>query len=125
MDIMDHLWRWTIEKSITTLIIVPVLGYISWVLFRYIVQLSLQAWLFVRSRRRALEAVGREVNDKGACEGLAETCADDRSGFSRFIVVDGFSRQGLATGGTSELTGHATDQRRHHAGRPPPSCSES
>ncbi len=69
MDIMDHLWRWTIEKSITTLIIVPVLGYISWVLFRYIVQLSLQAWVFVHSRRRALEAVARKVNDKGACEG--------------------------------------------------------
>src|SRR5713101_6379447 len=69
MDLMDQLWRWTIEKSITTLIIVPVLGCVGLVLFRYIVQLSLQAWLFVRSRRRALQAVAREVDDNGAYEG--------------------------------------------------------
>ena len=69
MDVMGQLWQWTIERSITTLVIVPVFGCVAWFLFRYIVQLSLQAWLFVRSRRRALEAVAREVNDTGAYEG--------------------------------------------------------
>ena len=61
----DHLWQWTIEKAITTLIVVPALGYIGWFIIRHIVQLSLQAWLLVRSRRRALEAVRRD----GAHEG--------------------------------------------------------
>jgi chromosome partitioning protein len=65
MGVMDHLWQWTIEKAITTLIVVPALGYIGWFVIRHIVQLSLQAWLLVRSRRRALEAVRRD----GAHEG--------------------------------------------------------
>src|SRR3984893_14814985 len=65
MGVMDHLWQWTIEKAITTLIVVPALGYICWFVIRHIVQLSLQAWLLVRSRRRALDAVRRD----GAHEG--------------------------------------------------------
>jgi chromosome partitioning protein len=69
MEIVDQLWRWIIEKSFTTLIIVPVLGYISWVLIRFIVQLCVRAWRFIRSRRRALEAVARQVNENGAYEG--------------------------------------------------------
>src|SRR5438477_9255706 len=69
MEFMDQLGRWIIEKSITTLVVVPVLGYIGWVLFRYVVELSIQAWRFIRSRRRALRAVAREVNDNGAHEG--------------------------------------------------------
>jgi len=65
MGIMDQLWQWTIQKFITTFILVPVLCYVGWFLFRHIIQLSLQAWRFVRSRRRALQAVARE----GAHEG--------------------------------------------------------
>jgi chromosome partitioning protein len=69
MNLVDQLWQWTIEKSLSTLVIVPVLGCVGWFLFRYIAQLSLQAWLFVRSRRRALQAVAREINLDGAHEG--------------------------------------------------------
>src|SRR5712671_1612341 len=69
MGVMDQLWQLIIEKSISALIVVPVLGYIGWVLLRYIVQLSLQAWRFIRSRSRALQAVAREVTNNGACEG--------------------------------------------------------
>ena len=69
MDLINQLWQWIIEKSLTTLIIVPVLGCVGWFLFRYIAQLSLQAWFFVRSHRRALQAVAREVSDNGAQEG--------------------------------------------------------
>src|SRR5689334_20401128 len=69
MDLIDQLWQWTIEKSFTALVIVPVLGCVGWVLFRYAAQLSLQVWLFIRSRRRALQAVAREVNHDGAHEG--------------------------------------------------------
>jgi cellulose biosynthesis protein BcsQ len=69
MEVMDQLSRWVVEKSITTLIVVPVLGYIGWVCFRYIVQLSVQAWRFIHSRRQALQAVAREVGDNGAYEG--------------------------------------------------------
>jgi len=65
MGVMDHLWQWTIEKAITTLIVVPALGYICWFVIRHIVHPSLQAWLLVRSRRRALDAVRRD----GAHEG--------------------------------------------------------
>ena len=59
MDVMNQLWQWIIEKSLTTLIIVPVLGCVGWFVFRYIAQLSLQAWFFVHSHRRALQAVAR------------------------------------------------------------------
>src|SRR5215831_2246014 len=69
MNLIDQLWQWTTEMSLTTLIIVPLLGCASWLLFRYIVQLSLQAWFFLLSRRRALEAVARQVNDCGVHEG--------------------------------------------------------
>jgi len=57
---------------------------------------------------------------------LAETCAADRSGFSRFIVVDGFSRQGIGyRRHIKELTGHATDQRAtSRPGDLPLLCSE-
>jgi chromosome partitioning protein len=65
MGVVDQLWQWTIEKSITTLIVVPLLGYVGWFVLRHIARLSLQAWLFIRSRRRALEAVRRD----GVCEG--------------------------------------------------------
>jgi chromosome partitioning protein len=69
MDLIDQLWQWTIEKSFATLIIVPVLGCVGWFLFRYAAQLALQAWLFIRSRHRALQAVARQVNHDGAHEG--------------------------------------------------------
>jgi chromosome partitioning protein len=65
MDVMDQLWQWTIQKFITTFIVVPVICYVGWFLLRHTVQISLQAWRFVRSRRRALQAVARE----GAHEG--------------------------------------------------------
>jgi cellulose biosynthesis protein BcsQ len=69
MDLINQLWQWTIEKSLTTLIIVPVLGCVGWFLFRHAAQLSLHTWLFLRSHRRALQAVAREVNHQGAHEG--------------------------------------------------------
>jgi cellulose biosynthesis protein BcsQ len=69
MDLIDQLWQWTIEKSLTALVIVPVLGCVGWFLFQYAAQLSLHAWLFVRSRRQALQAVAREVSHDGAHEG--------------------------------------------------------
>jgi chromosome partitioning protein len=69
MEVVDQLWQWIIEKSVTTLIIVPVLGYAGWVLFRYFVHVVVQAWRFLHSRRRALQAVAREVNDDGVSEG--------------------------------------------------------
>lgn len=69
MDLIAQLWQWTIEKSLTTLIAVPVLACVGWLILRYLVQLSLQAWFFIRSRQRALLAVMREVNHQGAHEG--------------------------------------------------------
>src|SRR5258708_29294628 len=69
MDLINQLWQWTIEKSLTTLIIVPVLGCVGWFLFRHAAQLSLHTWLFLRSHRRALQAVAREVKHQGAHEG--------------------------------------------------------
>jgi hypothetical protein len=69
MEVVDQLRQWIIEKSFTTLIIVPVLGYTGWVLFRYFIHLVVQAWRFIHSRRRALQAVAREVNDDGVSEG--------------------------------------------------------
>jgi chromosome partitioning protein len=69
MEVVDQLRQWIIEKSFTTLIVVPVLGYISWVLVRFVVQLCIRTWRFVHSRRRALQAVAREVSENGAYEG--------------------------------------------------------
>jgi len=69
MDLMGQISHWIIDKSVTALIVVPALGYVGWLLFRYIIQLSLHAWLFVRSRRRALQAVGRVIDYRGAREG--------------------------------------------------------
>jgi len=76
MGIMDQLWQWTVEKFITTFIVVPVLCYVGWFLFRHIIQLSLQAWRFVRSRRRALQAVAREGAHEG--EGVWRTTPIDQ-----------------------------------------------
>jgi CobQ/CobB/MinD/ParA nucleotide binding domain len=58
-----------IDRPVAALIVVPVLGYAGWRLFRYIALLSLQVWLFVRSHRRALQAVGRLIDRRGAHEG--------------------------------------------------------
>ncbi len=69
MDLIGQMSHWIIDKSVTALIVVPALGYVGWLLFRYLVQLSLQAWLFVRSRRRALQAVGRVIDHQGEHEG--------------------------------------------------------
>src|SRR6266436_2391173 len=69
MDLMGQISHWIIDKSLTALIVVAVLCYVGWLLCRYIVQLSLQAWLFVRSRRRALQAVGRVIDHQGEREG--------------------------------------------------------
>ena len=69
MDLMGQISHWIVDKSVTTFIVVPVLGYAGWLLVRYIVQLSLHAWLFVRSRSRALQAVGRVIDHQGAREG--------------------------------------------------------
>jgi cellulose biosynthesis protein BcsQ len=69
MDLMGQISHWIIDKSLTAFIVVPALGYVGWLLCRYIVQLSLHAWLFVRSRRRALQAVGRVIDHQGEREG--------------------------------------------------------
>ena len=69
MDLMGQMSHWIIDRFLAALIVVPALGYVGWLLCRYVAQLSLHAWLFVRSRRRALEAVGREVDHLGAHEG--------------------------------------------------------
>src|SRR5712671_2303912 len=69
MDLTGQISHWIIDKSVTAVIVVPALGYVGWLLVRYIVQLSLHAWLFVRSRRRALQAVGRVIDYRGAREG--------------------------------------------------------
>ena len=69
MDLIGQISHWIIDNSVTALIVVPALGYVGWLLFRYSAQLSLQAWLFVRSRRRALDAVGRVIDHRGAHEG--------------------------------------------------------
>jgi AAA domain len=69
MDLIGQISHGIIDKWIAALVVVPALGYVGWLLFRYIVQLSLQAWLFVRSRRRALQAVGRVVDHQGEHEG--------------------------------------------------------
>src|SRR5262245_38441473 len=58
-----------VEKLITSLIVIPVLCYLAWVVLRYLGHLALQAWRFIRSRRRALQAVAREVAENGAFEG--------------------------------------------------------
>jgi cellulose biosynthesis protein BcsQ len=69
MDLIGHISHLIIDKLVTALIVVPVLGYAGWLLFRYIALLSLQGWLFVRSRRQALQAVGRVIDHRGAHEG--------------------------------------------------------
>jgi cellulose biosynthesis protein BcsQ len=69
MGLIGQISHWIIDKSITALVVVPALGYVGWLLFRYIAQLSLQAWLFVSSRRRALQAVGRVIDHQGEHEG--------------------------------------------------------
>jgi chromosome partitioning protein len=69
MDLIGQISHWIIDNSVTALIVVPALGYVGWLLFRYGAQLSLQAWLFVHSRRRALHAVGRVIDHRGAHEG--------------------------------------------------------
>jgi hypothetical protein len=65
MGLMDQLWQWIIQKFITTFVVVPALCYVVWFLFRHGLGLSLQAWRFVRSRRRALQAVAREAAHEG------------------------------------------------------------
>jgi cellulose biosynthesis protein BcsQ len=69
MDLIAQISHWIIDKSLTALIVIPALGYVGWLLVRYSAQLSLQAWLFVRSRSRALHAVGRVIDHRGAHEG--------------------------------------------------------
>ncbi|HKD26271.1 MAG TPA: ParA family protein [Xanthobacteraceae bacterium] len=69
MDLIGQISHWIMDKSVTALVVVPALGYAGWLLCRYIVQLSLHAWLFVCSRRRALQAVGREIDHLGSHEG--------------------------------------------------------
>src|SRR5499427_3770456 len=69
MDLIGQISHWIMDKSVTALVVVPALGYIGWLLFRYIVQLSLHGWLFVLSRRRALQAVGRVIDHRGEREG--------------------------------------------------------
>src|SRR5260370_721851 len=69
MDLTGQISHWIIDKSLTTLIVVPALGYVGWLLCRYIVQVSLQAWLFVRSRCWVLQAVGRVIDYQGEREG--------------------------------------------------------
>jgi chromosome partitioning protein len=69
MDLIDQISHWIIDRWIAALVVVPVLGYVSWLLTRFIAQLSLHAWLFVRSRRRALQAVGRVIDQEGEHEG--------------------------------------------------------
>src|SRR5215468_10355049 len=69
MDLIGQISHWIMDKSFTALIVVPALGYAGWLLCRYIAQLSLHAWLFVCSRRRALQAVGREIDHQGSHEG--------------------------------------------------------
>ncbi len=65
MAVMDQLWEWTIQKFITTFVVVPALCYVGWFVLRHAVQVSLLAWRFVRSRRRALQAVARESAHEG------------------------------------------------------------
>src|SRR5260370_8672315 len=69
MDLMGQISHWIIDKPVTAFIVSTSLGYVGWLLFRYIVQLSLHAWIFVRSRRRALQAVGRVIDHQGGREG--------------------------------------------------------
>lgn len=69
MGLIDHISLLIIDKPVTALIVVPALGYTGWLLLRYIALLSLQAWLLLRSRRRALQAVGRVIDHWGAHEG--------------------------------------------------------
>src|SRR6266481_2691935 len=55
MDLMGQISHWIVDKSVTTFIVVPALGYAG--------------WLLVRSRSRALQAVGRVIDHQGAREG--------------------------------------------------------
>jgi chromosome partitioning protein len=71
---LEQLWPSLVEKSITSLIIsslivVPAVCYIAWVLLRYTVHVLKRVWRFVRSRRRALRAVERDFAENGAFEG--------------------------------------------------------
>jgi chromosome partitioning protein len=71
---LEQLWPSLVEKSITSLIVISLIGvpavcYIAWILLRYIVHVLKRAWRFVRSRRRALRAVGRDFAENGAFEG--------------------------------------------------------
>ncbi len=69
MDLVGHISHLIIDRPVTALIVVPALTYAGWFLFRYIALLSLQAWLLVCSRRRALQAVGRTIDHRGLREG--------------------------------------------------------
>ena len=66
---LEQLWQYFLEKSITSLIVIPVLCYVAWIVVRYIVHLVQQAWRFIHSRHRALQAVAREFGENGAFEG--------------------------------------------------------
>jgi chromosome partitioning protein len=65
MDLMGQLWQWVVEKFITTLIVVPVFGYLIWFTLRSTIRLLLQAWHLFNSRQRALDAVGRDGLSEG------------------------------------------------------------
>jgi chromosome partitioning protein len=71
MQFVDHLWELIVENfgRGIAVILVPVLGAVAWVTFRYLMRLVRQSWCFFQSRQRALRAVGREFTKDGPREG--------------------------------------------------------
>jgi cellulose biosynthesis protein BcsQ len=71
MESANQIWQLISEKVGygVALVGLPVVGALVWIVLRYIWQRLQVAWCFLRSRRRALRAVGREITKDGAREG--------------------------------------------------------
>lgn len=71
MEFLDHLWHVAVHKfgQETALIVLSVLSVVGYTALRYLGRLLGQVWCFLRSRRRALRAVGRERTKDGPREG--------------------------------------------------------
>jgi chromosome partitioning protein len=71
MQFLDQLWQQIIDKfgHAAAVIIISIVGALVWIVVRYLLGFIQQARCFFQSRRRALNAVAREITRDGAREG--------------------------------------------------------
>ena len=71
MDAIDHLWHLIVHKvgQEVALLLLSVLSVIGYMTLRYLGRIFGRIWCFLRSRRHALAAVGRERTKDGPREG--------------------------------------------------------